>query len=183
VDLMAESNLTNLKRDELDALAKEAGVPDPESLPNREAVIDAIDDATRPGSSAAEEGADAAIGDRPPAENGAYYVTAAGAPYAVQGDLAYVRVAMHGEVIELVDKEAARLISLGAVRAATDAEVAADRTRRVQVAAIDARNAAGPDDNPFGGQVVNTTFERHAEEQIALARKSAALPDDAAPNS
>ncbi len=37
------ADLAKLKRDELDEAATKAGVPDPEALPNKEAVIDAIE--------------------------------------------------------------------------------------------------------------------------------------------
>lgn len=37
------SNLTKLARRELDAIAAELGIADPDALPNREAVIDAIE--------------------------------------------------------------------------------------------------------------------------------------------
>ncbi len=79
---------------------------------------------------------------------------------------------MHGAVIDLVDSEAARLIKLEAVRAATDDEVAADAVRRAREADIDAQNASGPSNNPFGGRVVGVSLEDHAAEQIALAKKS-----------
>jgi hypothetical protein len=111
-----------------------------------------------------------------PAEQktGKYTVTCAGAPYAVGGDPAYISIAMHGHVIDLVDGEAMRLITLGAVRAATDEEVAVDGVRRTREAVVDAQNAAGPANNPFGGRVVGTSLEAHAAEQIALAHKAAA---------
>lgn len=37
-----EKDLEQLKREELDKVAANAGVPDPDSLPNKDAVIDAI---------------------------------------------------------------------------------------------------------------------------------------------
>ncbi len=107
--------------------------------------------------------------------SGQYYVMAAGCPYAVGGNPALIQIAMHGHVIELVDSEARRLLLLDAVRAATEVEVMADEARREREAGVDAENTAGPAGNPFGGQVVNTTLERHAAEQIALARKAGRL--------
>lgn len=107
-----------------------------------------------------------------PEGTGMYVVICAGAPYMVGGDPAYVQVAMHGYVIDLVDSEARRLILLGAVRAANDAEVAGDRARRERDAVIDAQNVAGPASNPFGGRVVGTSLEAHAAEQIALAKRA-----------
>lgn len=41
-DAKAE-DLTKLKRDELDAVAADAGVPNPDELPNKEAVVEAIE--------------------------------------------------------------------------------------------------------------------------------------------
>lgn len=120
---------------------------------------------------------EAAVGkaDSPvPDGTGKYIVTSAGAPYMVNGDPAYVQVAMHGYVIDLTDDEALRLLKLDAVRAATADESEADKARRARDAEIDAQNAAGPVNNPFGGRPVGTSVEAHAAEQIALARKAAA---------
>ncbi len=92
----------------------------------------------------------------------------------VDGDPAYVQVAMHGYVIDLVESEAMRLLKLGAIAAASDEQIEADTARRQRDADIEAQNAAGPASNPFGGRVVGTSLEDHAAEQIALAKATAA---------
>lgn len=124
-----------------------------------------------PPRSAQQEGA--ASSSAPDQSTGKYYVTSAGCPYAVGGDMAFIQVAMHGHVIDLVDSEATRLLNLNAIRAATDDEVAADTVRRQVEADINAANAAGPADNPYGGRLAGVSLEEHAAEQIKLAHKAA----------
>ncbi len=104
---------------------------------------------------------------------GKYLVIAVGVSYAVAGAAGGTALGLQGRVIDLADDEATRLLKLGTVRAATDEEVKASREREARDLQIAAENAAGPADNPFGGQVATgTTLEEHAAEQIKLARKA-----------
>ncbi len=103
-------------------------------------------------------------------DTGTYVVIIAGACFSrPNGEPGLAHM---GHVVELGDDEARRLLMLDAIRAATDADVKADRERRDREAEIAAQNAAGPDNNPFGGRVVGTTLEKHAAEQMELAKKA-----------
>ncbi len=114
--------------------------------------------------------------DTATADMGKYYVDAVGVPYAQDGVEGAIVVGTHGQVIEISDDEARRLLTLGVIRAATDDEVVADRARRKKLAEIDAQNTAGPSSNPFGGRVMaGVSLEAHAAEQIELARKAGRL--------
>lgn len=107
---------------------------------------------------------------------GRYYVDAVGVPYEPEGLPGAVLVATYGQVIDLSDEDARRLLSLGAIRAATDDEVEADKARRARVAEVEAQNTIGPASNPFGGRVMaGVSLEDHAAEQIELARKAGRL--------
>ncbi len=107
---------------------------------------------------------------------GKYYVDAVGVPYSQDGVEGAIVVGTHGQVIEITDDEARRLLGLGVIRAATEGEVVADRERRAKLAEIDAQNTAGPSSNPFGGRVMaGVSLEAHAAEQIELARKAGRL--------
>lgn len=114
--------------------------------------------------------------DTPDTGMGKYYVDAVGVPYNLDGVEGAIVVGTHGQVIDLTDTEATRLLGLGVIRAATDDEVIADRDRRARLADIDAQNAAGPSANPFGGRVMaGVSLEEHAKEQMELARKAGRL--------
>jgi len=111
---------------------------------------------------------------------GQYVVTGAGCCYAVDGDPANIGLALRGHVVALTDEEALRLIIVGAVAAASDADVERDRVMRERQAIAAVEQLAGPADNPYGGQAVgNKTLEQHAREQIELAHKAGTLPPDA----
>lgn len=111
---------------------------------------------------------------------GSYTVVGAGLCYAVDGDPANIGLGLRGQVIQLTDDEALRLITVGAVTSASEEDVAADAEVRKQQAAADLVQATGPLDNPYGGrQVSNKTLEEHAEEEIARAHKVGVLPPDA----
>lgn len=136
---------------------------------------------------AAEEERDAALADleaatapgapdtpRKAPPTASYVVLGAGACYLVDGDPAHSALALRGNVIALEDTEARRLLLLGAVRAATEEDAMRDRVVSEAKALEDAAALAGPKDNPFGGQTVaGKTLEQHADEQIALAKKTA----------
>jgi hypothetical protein len=109
-------------------------------------------------------------------EAGKYFVLSAGVCYRVGGSETHVTLGLAGQVIDLVDSEAHRLLMLQAVRAASKDDLLVGRARALRDAQAIATGQAGPVDNPYGGSMVNTTLERHAAEQIAIARKSGALP-------
>jgi hypothetical protein len=115
-----------------------------------------------------------------PQESARYYVTAVGACYAVDGAPTNIGLALHGQVVELVDSEAERLLIQGAVRPASVDDIANEALRvNRSAAAVDAE-IAGPASNPYGGSLAGTSLERHAREQIAIAKRSGAVSDVAA---
>lgn len=126
------------------------------------------------------EAAGASIDDPETDETGKYMVLSAGVSHRVGGRLTHITLALAGQVIDLVDDEARRLLMLGAVRAADEADIAAGEARALRDSQAAAAQLVGPADNPYGGQVVGgrdpqVTLALHAEEQIARARKSGAL--------
>lgn len=113
---------------------------------------------------------------------GAYLVTAVGASYLSPRNPAIVELGMQGRVVEIGDAEAGRLLMLGAVRAATDEDVATEQARALRIAAAEAEMQTGPARNPYGGMVAgSTSLEQHRDDQIALARKSGAIFDPTLP--
>jgi hypothetical protein len=129
----------------------------------------------------AQLGPDAAGGDASEG-TGAYLVTAVGASYLSPHNPAIVELGMQGRVVEIGDAEAGRLLMLGAVRAATDEDVATEQARALRVAAAEAEMQTGPARNPYGGMVAgSTSLEQHRDDQIALARKSGAIFDPTPP--
>lgn len=104
-------------------------------------------------------------------DEGLYLVTAAGASYKVGGDEANVALGLQGRVVSLVDSEAARLLSLDAIKPATDEDVERESARAARLAEADAALASGPASNPYGGSIVGgKSLEEHYAEQIALAK-------------
>ncbi len=129
----------------------------------RDAALADLEAATAPGTSDTGE----------PPETASYVVVGAGACYLVGGDPAHSALALRGNVIDLVEAEARRLLMQGAVRAATKEDAARDQAAMAVKALEDAAALAGPVENPYGGQTVaGKTLEQHADEQIALAKKA-----------
>lgn len=108
-------------------------------------------------------------------ESAPYFVTAVGVCYAVDGAPTNIGLALQGRVVYLVDPEAERLLLQDAVRAASEADLANEELRMVRSAAAVDAQLSGPTNNPYGGSIAGTTLERHAAEQIALAKKSGAI--------
>lgn len=107
-----------------------------------------------------------------------YMVVAVGCPYRIDGSEAHIETAMRGQVVSITDDEAARLLHLGAIRAATPEEIAAEPIRAEREAQIAAERAIGPIHNPYGGRYLQSQ-EDHAAEQIALAKANGTLAADA----
>lgn len=107
-----------------------------------------------------------------------YMVVAVGCPYRIDGSEAHIETAMRGQVVSITDDEAARLLHLGAIRAATMEEIAAEPIRAEREARIAAERAIGPIHNPYGGRYLQSQ-EDHAAEQIALAKANGTLAADA----
>lgn len=127
------------------------------------------------------EAAGAGIDEPETDESGKYMVLSAGISHRVGGRATHVTLALAGQVINLADDEAHRLLMLGAIRAADDVDLAAGEARALRDAQAMAAQQVGPTNNPYGGQVAGgrdpeTTLQLHAEQQIALARRSGALP-------
>jgi hypothetical protein len=112
-------------------------------------------------------------------EHGLYRVTAVGVCYAFNGEPTNIQLALQHRVVELVDSEAERLLLLGCVKAASEADIANESLRAERDAAARDAQLHGPTSNPYGGSISGTTLEAHAAEQIALAKKSGAIPETA----
>lgn len=106
--------------------------------------------------------------------DGLYYVIGAGVCYSdTSVDPSVPALGLQHRVIELNDTEADRLIRLGCVRAADEADLVHEDEVRARIDSMALENARGPSTNPFGGQVVaGQTLKAHADEQIALAKKA-----------